>query len=116
MLRLVRLIQRTRVRACVRDGNDNANDDDDDEATTSHEKASNMKSFDEIRQSVSGSLTKAGSVVGITSSTDEEEQKQPDRLDELSEMCPKLSFQQVPSGIVQFTTTWLNYSHCFIAS
>jgi len=54
-----------------------------------------MPSFDEIRQSVSGSMAKAGSVVGLKSSTDEEEQKQPDRLDELSEMCPKLSFQQV---------------------
>lgn len=55
-----------------------------------------MPSFDEIRSSVSGSLQKAGSRVGLASvSTDEEEQKQPDRLDELSEMCPKLTFQQV---------------------
>lgn len=58
-----------------------------------------MPSFDEIRQSVSGSINKAGSVVGLTpmsvATNDEEEQKQPDRLDELSEMCPKLSFQQV---------------------
>lgn len=55
-----------------------------------------MPSFDEIRSSVSGSLQKAGSRVGLASvSTDEEEQKQPDRLDELSEICPKLTFQQV---------------------
>jgi hypothetical protein len=55
-----------------------------------------MPSFDEIRSSVSGSLQKAGSRVGLASvSTDEEEQKHPDRLDELSEICPKLTFQQV---------------------
>lgn len=69
-----------------------------------------MPSFDEIRQSVSGSMQKAGSVVGLTAvSTDEEEQvQQPDRLDELSEMCPKLSFQQRVTGFfVCFGTGYL---------
>ena len=55
-----------------------------------------MPSFEEIRQSLSqsasGAMEKAKSSMGLT---DPEEQKQPDRLDELSEMCPKLSFQQV---------------------
>jgi hypothetical protein len=55
-----------------------------------------MPSFEEFRQSVtqsaSGAMEKAKSSMGLT---DPEEQKQPDRLDELSEMCPKLTFQQV---------------------
>lgn len=56
-----------------------------------------MPSFDEIRSSVSGSLQRAGSFVGVSTAVeiDEEEQQQVDRLEELSEMCPKLSFQQV---------------------
>lgn len=60
-----------------------------------------MPSFDEIRQSVSqsasGAMEKASSSMGLA---DVEEQKQPDRLDELSEMCPKLSFQQVTAWFV----------------
>mmetsp|Transcript_21916 Transcript_21916/g.39766 ORF Transcript_21916/g.39766 Transcript_21916/m.39766 type:complete len:196 (+) Transcript_21916:70-657(+) len=75
-----------------------------------------MPSFDEIRSSVSGSLQKAGSRVGLASvSTDEEEQKHPDRLDELSEICPKLTFQQRMLGFAicfgsGYLITFLSFS------
>ena len=75
----------------------------------SERKTLTMPSFDEIRTSVSGSLVKAKNAVGI--SADEEEQKQPDRLDELSEMCPKLSFQQVRTSMTSDAVTHSTFDH-----
>ena len=53
--------------------------------------------FEEIRKSTTGALDKAKLVFsGATEQTTNnvEEQSQPDRLEELAEYCPQLTFQQ----------------------
>lgn len=54
--------------------------------------------FEEIRKSTTGALDKAKLVLnrGEAGAEDEEQQQQqqPDRLDELAEYCPQLTFQQ----------------------
>lgn len=50
--------------------------------------------FQEIRNSATGALDKAKLVLNPEAAENVEEQ-QPDRLEELSEYCPKLTFQQV---------------------
>jgi hypothetical protein len=57
--------------------------------------------FQEIRSSATGALDKARLVLNpeaaaaADQNADEQQQQQPDRLEELAEYCPKLSFQQV---------------------
>jgi hypothetical protein len=50
--------------------------------------------FEQVRNSTTGALDKAKLVFNKDPGADEEEQ-QPDRLEELAEYCPQLSFQQV---------------------
>ena len=56
--------------------------------------------FEDFKKSASGTLDKAKLVFTSNSDSDVEEQ-QTDRLEELSEYCPKLSFQQV-GNLLQF--------------
>jgi hypothetical protein len=56
--------------------------------------------FQELRNSATGALDKARLVLNpeaavAAEDNAEEQQQQPDRLEELSEYCPKLTFQQV---------------------
>jgi hypothetical protein len=56
--------------------------------------------FQEIRSSATGALDKARLVLNpeaaaAADQNADEQQQQPDRLEELAEYCPKLSFQQV---------------------
>jgi hypothetical protein len=54
--------------------------------------------FQELRNSATGALDKARLVINPEASVAAEEnaeEQQPDRLEELSEYCPKLTFQQV---------------------
>jgi hypothetical protein len=53
-----------------------------------------MAFFEEFRTRTTGALDKAKLVFSKDPGGDEEEQ-QPDRLDELAEYCPQLTFQQV---------------------
>lgn len=53
--------------------------------------------FQEIRKSTTGALDRAKLVFGREESNDgasEASSSQPDRLEELAEFCPQLSFQQ----------------------
>lgn len=50
--------------------------------------------FEEIRKSATGAVDKAKLAF-----VDPEEEQQPDRLEELAEYCPKLTFQQVSSSL-----------------
>jgi hypothetical protein len=59
--------------------------------------------FQEIRSSATGALDKARLVLNPEAAIAAEqnaEEQQPDRLEELAEYCPKLSFQQVPYHMI----------------
>mmetsp|Transcript_14636 Transcript_14636/g.42902 ORF Transcript_14636/g.42902 Transcript_14636/m.42902 type:complete len:120 (+) Transcript_14636:70-429(+) len=54
-----------------------------------------MSRMESIRDSVSIGLQKAGSAVGLETKSSQDS----DALDELSDLCPKLSYQQVRSSL-----------------
>lgn len=75
--------------------------------------------FDEIRKSTTGAFDKAklllnpnasttaanttttnGNAVAMTDDSETESQQQPDRLEELSEFCPQLTYQQRIIGFI----------------
>jgi uncharacterized metal-binding protein len=59
--------------------------------------------FQEIRNSATGALDKAKLVFNQEAATAENaEEQQPDRLEELAEYCPKLTFQQVRAAMVGY--------------
>ena len=65
--------------------------------------------FEEIRKGADGAMSKAKLV--FSRESEEEEPQQPDRLEELSEYCPTLTFQQVRfvSLRQRFTITQLTF-------
>jgi hypothetical protein len=58
-----------------------------------------MAFFEEVRKGTTGVLDKARLVFNKDPGADEEEQT-PDRLEELAEYCPQLTFQQVSGSNV----------------
>jgi hypothetical protein len=54
-----------------------------------------MAFFEQVRNSTTGALDKARLVFNKGDPGDDVEEQQPDRLDELAEFCPQLTFQQV---------------------
>lgn len=66
------------------------------------------KMFEEVRKNATGALDRAKLVFNRGDSESVEEQSQPDRLDELSDLCPQLSFQQRLIGFAaSFTLGYL---------
>jgi hypothetical protein len=53
-----------------------------------------MAFFEEVRKGTTGALDKARLVFNRADPGDDAEEQQPDRLEELAEYCPQLTFQQ----------------------
>lgn len=70
--------------------------------------------FEEIRKGTTGALDRA-KLVFSTEVSDDTEEQQPDRLEELAEYCPQLTFQQVSRQALWLAWSYRRYSRLVLS-